>query len=301
MDKPHARTFAERLEISTAERSRFTPDRILLQDSGTWPGLRLEQWATQGAELPEVSLFQHAIVLNMTEKAAEIRWSGHRWISGSFRPGTLGILPARLPYRARSDKPSNSMIVALAPQFVQSAVRTRRGGVLDLAPKYGIVEPLIQQICLALAHEVRAGYPRGPLYGESLAVALAAHLARHHGARGDAVAVEGMHSNLVREQIREFIHDRLHEALTLADMARFAQTDVYSFTRWFKKSFGMPPHKYVMVARIERAKQLVANGLDPLADVALASGFNSQSHLTTTFRRFVGVSPLVYRDCHRRG
>ena len=68
-----------------------------------------------------------------------------------------------------------------------------------------------------------------------------------------------------------------------------------SFTRWFSAEFGVSPHRYVMQARIERAKSLLANTTRPLSEVALDCGFSSQSHLSTVFRRFTGRTPGRFR------
>ncbi|NJM07352.1 helix-turn-helix domain-containing protein, partial [Candidatus Gracilibacteria bacterium] len=46
--------------------------------------------------------------------------------------------------------------------------------------------------------------------------------------------------------------------------------------------------------RIRHAQQLIAAGL-PLAEVAYAVGYSSQSHFTTRFRRIIGVTPGRYR------
>ena len=54
-----------------------------------------------------------------------------------------------------------------------------------------------------------------------------------------------------------------------------------------------------MVARrVERAKALLRDTADPIADVALSVGFSSQSHLSNWFRRLVGVTPGTYRRIH---
>ncbi len=58
------------------------------------------------------------------------------------------------------------------------------------------------------------------------------------------------------------------------------------------------PHRYVLTRRLERAKELLRNTEMPVVDVALSSGFSSQSHLSYWFQRNIDVSPAVYRQ-HR--
>jgi AraC family transcriptional regulator len=68
--------------------------------------------------------------------------------------------------------------------------------------------------------------------------------------------------------------------------------------RAFKAAVGQSPHRYVLGRRVERAKELLRNTDMPVVDVALSSGFCSQSHLSHWFQRYVGVSPAAYRQ-HR--
>jgi AraC family transcriptional regulator len=70
---------------------------------------------------------------------------------------------------------------------------------------------------------------------------------------------------------------------------------VFSLIRWFKSSFGLPPHQFILRSRIERARALLRTAETSLVEVALQCGFNSQSHFTTAFRRLVGTTPAAYR------
>ena len=61
------------------------------------------------------------------------------------------------------------------------------------------------------------------------------------------------------------------------------------------RPLGKSPYAYVVECRIEEAKrQLLETGAS-LAEIALATGFGSQSHFTTRFRRSTGVTPRVFR------
>lgn len=67
----------------------------------------------------------------------------------------------------------------------------------------------------------------------------------------------------------------------------------YHLARLFLSTFGLPPHKYLEGLRVRRAQGVIAPRF-PLADVALAAGFSSQSHLNRPFKRILGVTPAGY-------
>jgi AraC family transcriptional regulator len=79
-------------------------------------------------------------------------------------------------------------------------------------------------------------------------------------------------------------------------MAAVARLSPYHFARQFKAATGLPPHRYVIARRVERAKQLLQGGGDPsLAEVAAHAGFSDQSQFCHHFRRLVGVTPGRFR------
>jgi AraC family transcriptional regulator len=79
-------------------------------------------------------------------------------------------------------------------------------------------------------------------------------------------------------------------------MASAARLSVYHFARQFKAATGLPPHKYVIMRRVERAKELLQTNTHlTLAEVAAHAGFSDQSHLSHHFKRHVGVTPGRYQ------
>ncbi|MCC3507513.1 MULTISPECIES: helix-turn-helix transcriptional regulator [unclassified Microcoleus] len=86
----------------------------------------------------------------------------------------------------------------------------------------------------------------------------------------------------------------LDQELALADLAAIAQISPNYFTTQFKQSIGFAPHQYVIRQRVERAKKLLVNGEEKIADIAYQVGFTHQSHLTRHFKRLVGVTPKQF-------
>ncbi|HEY2558104.1 MAG TPA: AraC family transcriptional regulator [Caldimonas sp.] len=289
-------TFAERFDVASGTRERFTPAVVALQDAGQWAGLRLEKWEGEGSDLPESVLLQHTLAVNLnTPVESEIHWSGHRPKRGIFRPETLMVMPAGLPYSSRSKGYWRGLIVAIDPEFIQSVASTRMNRPVELKPSFGAEDPFLWHGARSLAHDVQEGSPTGKLYGEAIGLALIAHLIRNYATDDRLRKDESGPTPLLRERIKERILDQLDQPLALSDLAAFVQMDVFSFARWFKTAFGCPPYQYILSARIERARELLVRSSESVMQVALDCGFTSHSHFTTTFRRFVGVSPTAYR------
>src|SRR6202042_38492 len=91
------------------------------------------------------------------------------------------------------------------------------------------------------------------------------------------------------ERIRQVLHDRLTEDLTLDDLTGAVSLSRAYVVRAFHRAFGLPPHEYLMQLRVARARTLLSNGERP-TDVAHACGFYDQSHLNRWFQKVVGVT-----------
>lgn len=95
-------------------------------------------------------------------------------------------------------------------------------------------------------------------------------------------------------QARDYIEDRLSENPTLDDLATITGLSPFHLSRLFQRNWGLPPHAYQNHRRIQRAKEMLVQGL-PGDEVAYALGFFDQSHFIRQFKKQVGVTPHVYR------
>lgn len=101
----------------------------------------------------------------------------------------------------------------------------------------------------------------------------------------------------VLKKINALIHERLHEDISLKDLAEVACISKDHFLRAFRDTVGQTPYHYLLSQRLERAKVLLREepGV-PVAEVARRCGFKNLSHFSATFRRMTGISPKGYRS-----
>ncbi len=79
-------------------------------------------------------------------------------------------------------------------------------------------------------------------------------------------------------------------------LAAIADLSPKHFARAFRQSTGMPPHRWLIQRRIDRAKALLRTTDTTLVEIALACGFADQSHFTASFRKLVGLTPGSLRQ-----
>jgi len=92
-----------------------------------------------------------------------------------------------------------------------------------------------------------------------------------------------------------------HEAWTVSRLARVSDVSAAHFARSFKQAFGLPPHRYLLTRRIERATALLRETDVPILDIALQTGWNSLGTFGRTFRDITGESPGALRAREQAG
>ena len=96
-------------------------------------------------------------------------------------------------------------------------------------------------------------------------------------------------------RVKALLAANAEASMSVGRLAEECGLSLRHFTRAFRRSTGLPPHRWVLKRRVDMAKQLLRDPARSLLDVALACGFTDQSHFTRTFTAGVGCSPSLWR------
>ena len=284
--------------LGSRRRPPVPSERVLLSSGDRWRELRVDLIDLMGPRvIPEVTLPEHLVVLHVDGPAPTDVWFAGRRVTGACLPDDVCIVPAQIPTALRRDAPGRIVMARLAVPLVAQAIRDERGGeARQVMPTVCARDPLLGELIRALTDEVLADNPGGSLYAETLGASIAVQLLRKHaGAPPTPKRRQGLGTRELR-LLTEYIEAHLAEAIHLSALADVAAMSTYQLVRRFKESTGLPPHRYVLRRRTERARALLRQPEASILEVALACGFSSQSHFATVFRSLTGVSPRAYRD-----
>jgi AraC family transcriptional regulator len=197
------------------------------------------------------------------------------------------------------DKPGHSLAFYL-PRAALNAIaddtNAPRIGDLSYKPGAGVDDVTISSLrgtmLLALANPEQVSQ----LFVDHVMLAVGTHVAQTYG--GMRPASPRVRGGLAPWQVRrakEILSARLDGSLPLQEVARECHLSMSHFSRQFRRTTGLPPHKWLLKRRIEVAKEKLGDRRLSLSDVGAACGFADQSHLTRVFTRTIGVSPGAWR------
>ena len=264
--------------------------------------LTLENYVSSGVvEVPEMETPAHVLILR-TGSPSVIEWRGdgrdHRV---ELPPGSVSLQPVGYRRAARVSRPlpGEASILQIKPAFFDRGIAeiAKGGGRVELISRMDLNDPQIARLMESLRADIAGGSPSGPLFGESIALALSAHIAQKYSTL--TTKLEPHRGGLSRfrlKRVLEYINANLSDNLELRVLAEVAGVSLYHFAKAFKQSIGESPHQYVLRRRIDEAKQFLRHSRLPVIEASARTGFVDQSHFSKVFRRIVGVAPSEYRD-----
>lgn len=271
-----------------------TPGRILVSSKGlSWQGIHIEKGENDGFTPDDVTVTQHYFAMN-TGPALEWEWKdGNTFKTHRYETGDLWINPAGIPFSHRISGHNQFILLTLEPQKLMELMPNWPKD-QSFRRQHQAQDKHLQTLMEALLIEAEMGGPNGKLYVDSLSTALATHFVNHYSL---GHPVDLPHYQVSEHQrlanVIDYIEAHLTDDISLSDLALQAGLSKFHFSRLFKQSLGLPPHKYVIKRRIEQAAQQLNQG-QSIARVACQFGFSDQSHFTRAFKQVKGSTPRQF-------
>ncbi len=171
---------------------------------------------------------------------------------------------------------------------------------LRYAPAVSHDDRVMRGLAEALLPVFRNAQPPSRLFMDHLMLAAGHHVASEYGGMKPVkLPFSGGLSRQQERLARDMIRENLGNDLPLSVLASACGLSISQFSKAFRRTVGVPPHRWLVAQRIARAKSLLRDSPMPLADIAVESGFADQSHFTRVFTASNGLSPGAWRHSVR--
>jgi AraC family transcriptional regulator len=281
----------------------YSPSEIVRRHSAAWSGLQVETVQVMRHRPFEYGFRApcpcHLLI------AAELgeRYDGETFVEGlprsTLRDFTrkLTFVPAGHDFRGwqrpRALPRTTYFYIDPRGPLADPALRF---GEIEFKPRLFFYDRGLWETALKLKLLVESPGSMHRQYTEALGIVLTHELVRINGDAGHrGPASRGGLACWQQKRVATYIEEHVADDIPLATLAELARLSRYHFSRSFKRSFGMPPHRYHGSRRIERAKQLLANRELSVTAIALDVGFSETSTFTAAFHRLTGQTPSRYR------
>lgn len=110
----------------------------------------------------------------------------------------------------------------------------------------------------------------------------------------------GTNPSVLVIKVSNYIQQHLSEAIKVEDIAKAIFVGRSRLSTNFKKETGINLSDYILEVKINEAKRLLRYSNKPFSAISLYLGFSSQSHFTRVFKKLTEMTPLEYRQLHKR-
>jgi AraC family transcriptional regulator len=275
------------------------PSTLLCSSSTLgWDGICLEHHRCSRDERDD-SVSPHHLVVLFTSHVSrgETSVASARFVPYSFAPGAIKLCSAGPIGACRPSTDTTMMLCALDPKFVtEVGEEVGLPSTQGFRPIVNLRDQPMEGLITLLAGEANSRGASGKLYAEHLAHALALRFRQVSGGVPDHKPSQfGKMPALILRRVLDRMKADFASDLDLKTIAAESGYSKGHFLRTFRASTGYSPHHWLTLLRIEEAKIRLQKNLDSLIDIALACGFSSSGHFSSTFRKLVGVTPREYR------
>lgn len=215
---------------------------------------------------------------------------------------SISLISGRLgPMRIDADRGDENVVHLRANEDEIRQVRAYLGadrGAGSQPCRIEADDPVVRHLSAALENAESKTCEFNAVYADAMRLAIVTRVL-HLQAKSNDASGQRRHVPLPKWRLKrliDYVDENYGGNVTLASMAAAAGLSRMHFAAQFRAATGMRPHQYVMKRRIDAAKQMLRETDAALVDVALDSGFQSQAHFTTVFKRFTGATPHRWRS-----
>lgn len=276
---------------------------VLLNRKVVWNDFSVRQIRGLAGEMPDYTYLSNCITLptkgNILTQRHTSSGNTHR---GLGNPSTMCMMPVGQTVYANWEDHYETLIIDFSAQYLQqTALAMEISDKIELREIVSQKDQLIQNLAFAFLDEMEEQETTSQFYADSLVQTLMFHLVKNYTNTTSQIKVfsGGLSGNTLR-RVKEFINDNLEQDLTLAEVSKLAGLSSFHFGRVFRQTTGITLQRYIMNHRIEKAKELLAQTQFPIVEIGFQTGFKSQSHFTTFFRKTTLLTPKVWREIYQR-
>ena len=212
--------------------------------------------------------------------------------------GMIMMVAANMEGRLTWSSTCESTIVALTPEsLLELAAHEFGAGRIELRPPpLGTVDPQALQLAQLLKAELTQRDTPNELHVDALVTLFGVHILRNYAGVGKVPqGPKGGLSSRSARRVQEFLDVNFSSKISVAELAAISGLSPRHFLQAFTKTFGEPPHRYLVRLRLDFAEKLLVESDLSIAEVAHLSGFSDQSHLTTTMSKYRDRTPKQVR------
>lgn len=281
---------------------------ILSRQTASWGGVRAEliSRAASAPDYVQVQLPQHALFFTRRQRGVPVRaiHDDAEPFNGKAGTGHIHFIAAQSSMRAEHPQgnPETVYLALFIDQGEMSRLESDDFDPFGARLRSGCLgdDPLLPSLLSGLAREVEQPGPMSRLFADSATLLIISQLVRRStGQLPQVPAARGGLAPYQLKRVTDYIGDRLTDELSLGELANLVGLSAHHFCRVFKQSTGLPPHRWQIQQRVEKAKALMLGTDQSLAEIAVAAGFSDQSHFTTVFRKSAGATPNAWRRATR--
>jgi AraC family transcriptional regulator len=251
-----------------------------------------------------ISAMVMAVVI-LRPRPAHVGWHDGRLVEvPAFGAGALSCLDLREAWTMDLSDPFDSFHTFIPlTAFDEITSDLKRPRIDRLHSRIGVEHRDETMLNLARAMDPLLARPEHAttLFVDYVFLAMVAHLAVTYGRfdSGDIRAHAGRRGRMLSPLQERRVTSRMLDDLAgdpgLSELAALCGLSRSYFIRAFKQTTGMPPHRWLLMHRVKRAKELLHGTQMSISEIAVACGFADQSHLTRVFSKAFRISPGAWR------